>query len=523
MSTSTAPLFFPEALQSPGLWTALGKTHGLTRKDFEWFSHLQLSTHESRNQQTPPMLAEKVLVSTGTLSLPLAGCFVLSSTPDDKGEILYTPYAGIKKFDSRTALSRQIKSKLDSAGEDHDLLAFMSLSARKTLAAATDIKVTFKTIAGDVFEDQRADIENSQRSNNQAMIDELQKLPTLNALLDTVLDELLKADFPGLDQRRTQVSFYAETANNLADAQSSKSRQLTHSMSLSEAALSYYRHQRWPIGQRAEYSHPQRKALAADQQRWETAIKRAANDLISRLSSQLQRYWNQASADGATRRAFVSRAIGEKARAELLLKREDQVITPEQSRALDPLINPTTGTSTTLTVETVRLWEYQANYVELAGSLMISQDSSNAFLYTPAHGLQVLKDYQDLKATLQKKSMVAGHDDELYELLSLEERQRFIGFDQPQVSGAVVSGSVFTTLFETVITKQLQNMEYAFQVLRHSDGAVNIQAYFDKALDIRSMIGEQLLTLETQGRWSTRPVLSGEQPSMVLGTRRRVS
>ncbi|HEF4759985.1 TPA: hypothetical protein SAN82_002415 [Pseudomonas putida] len=504
MSTPSTPLYFPEALQSPGRWTELGKAHGLNERDFEWFSHLKLASHASRNQQTPPMLAEKILVTTGTLTVPLAGCFVLSTTPDDKGEILYTPYAGIKKFDSRTALSEHLNKQLDSAGEDHDLLAFMSLSARKTLAEATDIRLTFETIEGEIFEDQRSVIENNQRSNDQAVVDELKKLPALNVLLDTVLDGLLKADFPGLDQRRTQVSFYA-------------GKQMTHSMTLTEALLWYYRHQRWPVGQRVEFAHPQRQALNDDQQRWEVAIKNAAEDLTSRLSSQLQLYWNEASVDGATRRVFLASAVLEKARADLLLKREAEIITAEQSRALGSLIKPPTGSPTTLTLETIRLWEHEPNYVELAGSLMISQGSSNAFLYTPANGLQVLMDYLDLKATLRKKSMVAGHDDELYDLMSLEERDLFIGFDEPQVSGAVISGSVFTTLFEAIITKQQQNLEYAFQVFRRSDGTVNIQAYCDKALDIRSLISEKLLVLETDGRWSTRPVLSGEQPSMVLG------
>jgi hypothetical protein len=515
MSISTPPLLFPQALKSPGRWTELGKTHGLTRKDFEWFSHLKLASHALRNQQSSPMLAEKILVTCGELSLPLAGCFVLSATPDDKGEILYTPYAGIKKFDSRASLKEHVKNQLENIKEDDDLLLFMSLSARKTLAAATDVDVTFKTIDGDVFEDQRTDIETNQHTNDQAMLDELKKLPTLTALLDSVLEGLLSANFPALDQRQTQVDFYAETASG-DDSNRSTSRRWINSMSLSQAVLAYYRHQRWPTGQRPEFSHPKRVPQGNDRQRWETAVKTAADDLISQLSRQLQNYWNEASTDGATRRAFFSRAIREKARADLLIKRETEIITPEQSRALHPLMDSTSGTSTTLTLETVRLWEYQANYVELAGSLMINQDSSNAFLYTPTNGLQVLKDYQDLKRVLEHKSTVAGHDDELYDLLSLEERTRFIGFHQPQVSGAVVSGSVFETLFEAIIGKQLQNLEYAFQVFRYSDGSVDIQAFFDKALDIRAMIDEYLLTLDAQGRWSTRPALPAKQSSMVL-------
>ncbi len=91
----------------------------------------------------------------------------------------------------------------------------------------------------------------------------------------------------------------------------------------------------------------------------------------------------------------------------------------------------------------MRLWEYKANYVELAGSLMISHSPSNTFLYTPSQGLQVLKDYQDLKDTLLSKFSAAAHEDELYGLLSLDERNRFIGFNHPQVSGEVISGSIF--------------------------------------------------------------------------------
>lgn len=516
MSISPPPLLLPQALKSSGDWTELGKTYGLTRKDFEWFSHLKLASHALRNKQNPPMHAEKILVTAGKLSLPLAGCFVLSATPDDKGEILYTPYAGIKKFDSRASLKEHVTNQLENIKEDDDLLLLMSLSARKTLAAAADIEVTFKTIDGDVFEDQRTVIETNQHTNAQAMLDELKKLPTLTALLDSVLEELLKEHFPGLDQRQTQVNLYAETASGADNSNSSTPRRWINSMSLSQAVLWYYRHQRWPTGQSPEFSHPKRVAQTNDQQHWETAFKTAADDLISQLSQQLQNYWNEASTDGATRRAFFSRAIREKARAELLLKREAEIITPEQSRALHPLVDSASGTTSTLTLETVRLWEYQANYVELAGSLMINQDSSNAFLYTPAKGLLVLKDYQELKDTLEHKSTVADHDDELYDLLSLEERTRFIGFHKPQVSGAVVSGSVFETLFEAIIGKQLQNLEYAFQVFRYSDGSVDIQAFFDKALDIRAMIGGHLLTLEVQGRWSTRPALPAKQSSMVL-------
>lgn len=355
MPTPPAPLFFPEALHSPGHWNDLGKTHGLTRKDFEWFSHLELASQTLRSQQTPPMTAEKILLSTGDLkSVPLAGSFVLGLTPDDKGEILYTPYAGIKKFHSRSALTEQLQRQLNNATEDDDLLALMSLSARKTLAASTSIQMTFEAIQGDVFDDQRTVIANHQRMNEQALLNELIQLPTLTSLLDTVLDELLKPSFPGLDQGRTRLNFYS-APDGVGEQNTAPTRHWINSMSLSEAVLSYYRHQRWPTGQFLEFTHPQKKPASADRQHWETAIKTASSKLISLLSRKLKDYWDSAGTDGASRRDFFSRAIGEKARAEFLIKRETNIISPEQSQALHQLIQPTTDTSPTLSRETVRL------------------------------------------------------------------------------------------------------------------------------------------------------------------------
>lgn len=515
MSTPVTPLFFPEALTMPGLWRELGQTHGLAQEDFEWLRHIELASQALRDEQTPPMLAKEILLKVpGQESVALAGSFLLTATPDDNGVILYTPYAGIQKFTSRSVLTEHLAAQLKAANEDDELLAFMALSQRKTVVAADDIGLEYQTIEGDVFEDQRNTLSRHQQLNDQALLDELKALPSLTSLLDTLLTEQLTASFPGVDQSQTRVNFYlAATAGN-EDA-SHPARPWVNSLSLSDAVLLHYRHQRWPSGQAHEFSHPKKSPVNADQGHWETAVTTVSRKLVSLLIAKLEHYWDAASANGPSRRALFGRAIADQARVQLLLKREAAIITPEQSQDLHALVSTASRTNTSMAIETVRLWEYQANYVELAGSLMVS--ASHAFLYTPTEGLQVLKDYQDLRDTVRSKFGAAGHEDELYDLLSLDERQRFIGFDRPNVTGEAISGAIFSKLFDAIVAKQLQNAEYSLQVFRHSDGTVDIQALFDKALDIRSMINERLLKLETDGRWSTRPVLSGDQhPSMVL-------
>lgn len=509
MPATHSPLLFPETLKSPGLWDALGPIHGLSRKDFDWLAHIQLATQHLRSQQSPPMLAQRILLNIdGSPAVPLTGSFVLGATPDDRGEILYTPYGGIKKHHSGADLLEQLETRLNTPADAEQLLAFLPISRRKQFLEAGRVRVTFETITGDVFDDQQAAIAWAQRLNGEAMLVELQHLPSLNTMIEQVMDKLLQTPFSGMQQRATRVSFYLSLDSGMT-------RHWLDSMSLSDAVLMYYRNQCWPEGQSHEFSNAGKKNQPADQMHWENAVISVSGKLSALLFEQLEDYWQAPSADGSTRRDFFAQALEDQGRAELLLKRETHIIDAPQFVTLHQMIEPLPSAIRFPTIETVRMWEYPENYVELAGSLMISHD--NAYLYTPTQGLQVLKDYLDLKQTLLRKFKRAGHEDELYGLLNLEERNRFIGYDRPHVTGEVVSGEIFKVLFELIITKQRQNVDYALQVFRHSDGAVDVHALVDKALDIRTMLHEQLLTLDAGERWSTRPVLFGrDQPSWVL-------
>ncbi len=504
MSASVPPLLFAFFLDSPGLWAELGIAHTLSTQDFKWLQHVQLATQALRSQQTPPMLAHRLLLNTeDPPALPLAGCFILSRTPEDGAFLLYTPFAGLKKFDSLKALTGHLEQRLNEADEKDRLLAFLALSQRKYLLEKRGITVTCQLIDGDIFDDQRAALEHCQSLNAQALLNETLHLPALGALLETILAQLLASTMPVVNQAQTRLSFHAGTDT----ADDTGPRRWLDSITLTDAVLLYYRHGGWPADQTRVFSHPHRPAQTDDQKHWESAVKNASANLLTRLNKQMEVYWNGASADGSTRRAFFTQAIRQQALTDFVLKREAGIIDAKKCTDLLAWIEPDSVSRRIATLETVRLWEYQANFVELAGSLMFSH--TDACLYTPSQGLQVLKDYQDLKNTLLSKFSSAGHEEELYGLLSLEERQQFLGFDKPHVSGEMIAGDIFAVLLSSIITKQRQNIEYALQVFRHSEGAIDIRALFDKALDVRSMLHDRLLTLDTEGRWSTRPALSG--------------
>lgn len=506
MSTPTTPLLFPVIFDSPGLHVDLGPAHGLNSKDFDWLAHAQLATQSLRNKQTPPMLAERILLNADKQqAVPLAGSFMLSAGPDDSGVFLYTPHDGVKKFADRQALTDALQTRLDNATENDDLLAFLSVSLRKELVEKRGITLTCETIEGDVFEDQQAAIGESLDRSARDLLDELKRLPSLATLLEKILDELLEAHFGAVQQSLTRVGFYSVT--------SSDGKQWVDSLPLSEALLLHFHRQGWPHGQTVEFTHPARSVSEDDQSAWTHAIESASGKLTMLLFRQLEIYWNGASFEGSPRRTFFSQTVQGQARADLMIKRETQILSASEFDALHSLVREPTVAVRRPTFETVCLSEDTA-CVELAGSLMINHDK--AYLYTPSQGLQILTDYADLKQTLTAKLRAAGHEDELYGLMNLQERNRYLGFANAQVSGENIGGEIMTTLFEAILTKQRQNVEFVLQRFRQSARTTDIHALFDKALDIRSMIHDRLLKLDVNQRWSTRPLFTSTPPSSLV-------
>lgn len=247
-------------------------------------------------------------------------------------------------------------------------------------------------------------------------------------------------------------------------------------------------------------------------------MKDIAGSLTLSLKFHLDTFWNTEVKPGQSRLTFFAQAMSDKSRMDLLFKRQEKIITAQQSQELSALYLPDSTLrkkhKDPLHIEKVRIWEHYPHYVELASTLMIS--NSSAYLYTQSAGLQLLEDYSSLHKALQAMAKAAGHENELYASLTLEERHRFIGFDHPQISGTPVLGAVFQEIVEDIANKQLQNMEYALGIYRRSEGAVDIDALLDHALDIRAMLDNRLLILDASGRWSTRPVASDKQrPSTV--------
>ncbi|OPA84995.1 hypothetical protein BFW87_28090 [Pseudomonas fluorescens] len=517
MTSVSPPYFFKEFHQpvrrkQP---TPRERALGLTLKDLDWLDTLYYATDDARQDSVArsfAMVVEQMTLELADKStLALAGAFLMSPSPDDNKALLYTPYGGIEVFNSRATLLSSITSRLKNNSQRIDLLYFLSINQHKKFTLDTEFSLTTATIPGAVFEAQQKTIEASQQRNVQDMLDALRTTPSLPSMLETLLGIMARSFFPGLDQRDTRVNSF----NASSEGHARGVDQWLTSATLSETLLQYYLDQAWPAGQARTFTNPKHitagfsaNARQQDREQWESLVEQTAGILSKLLGSLLKTWWNEDIGHGQSRQALFAQVMSEKFRADLLFKHQGDIVSAEESQHLLAVFLPDQAARTAwrapLRIEKVSIHAPYQHYVELAATLMISD--THAYLYTQTRGLQVLKDLADLNDTLLSMLKAAGHQDELLNYLSLEERSLYIAMDAVQVSGRAVHGSVFGSMVEDIAAKQLANLEHALGLFRRSGGAVDLEALLDCALDVRAMLDSRLLSMDAAGRWSLHPV-----------------
>ncbi|AKS04892.1 dermonecrotic toxin domain-containing protein [Pseudomonas trivialis] len=499
---------------------------GLTLKDLEWLMTIYTASDAARQSREPPMAVEKLVIERpGQSAIPLAGVFMMSPSPDDKKALLYSPYGGIEVFDNRATAITEVIKRLTNKVLRVDFVSFLSINQRQEFSFDSTFTLTAAPVTGIVFVDQEQTIEASQKHNVQRMLEELRKIPTLPSMLDTLLGIMARPYFPKLDQQQTLVNTFLVPVQDSGHAIT----RWVGSATLNETLLQYYLNQGWPANQTRAFTHPKHDtsamtaiALKQDLEHWEHVVVQAAAVFSMLLSSLLQTWWNEDIGGNQSRMDLFAQVMSDTFRADLLLKRQNDILTSEEAHRLRAVFLPDKASRSAwhapLRIEKVSIHAPYQHYVELAATLLISD--AHAYLYTQTRGLQVLKDLDDLKDVLLSMLKAAGHEDELLNFLSLDERSLYLGMDAVHVSGLPVAESVFGGMVKDIASKQLSNMDHALALFRRSDGAADLAALLDCALDLRHMLDHRLLALEAEGRWSLHPATSGNgRPSTVQAER----
>ncbi|UWF46806.1 hypothetical protein NYP20_15755 [Pseudomonas sp. N3-W] len=509
MTDLPLPYFFDEAeaassRKQPG---EREKALNFTLDDLKWLKAVYLATHAARAAHTPGMRVDRLgLTPAGQSAIHLAGAFAMSK-PDAGEVVLYTPWKGLTKFADMADLKASLKQWLGTPAGRRELLCHLSIEQRGAVPAAAQTSVSTQQIDGAVFQDQEFVLQDNQRQNAALMLDELLKAPTLNSLLDDTLNNALGRRYPTLDRQRTRLESYI----TLASSDAVGNRRSVSSLSLHEAVLYYYLTNHWPQGDVREFSHPVQGASSQTHTlAWESAIKEIAQSLTPHLQSLLETFWNGTMKHGQSRSEFFAQCLCDRYSLELLLKRQQNILSAEEFATLRNVTlagtdnAPVSGNPRR--IDRVCITELYRTGLALAGTLMIDTHENSAFIYSPTRGIEANHDLAAIKATVSAMMTAEGHEDNLLNALAHEERDRFLAIpaqEQVVVAEPIV-GSVFQQLMADILAKQGQNLRYGLRRYRESEGSLDAYALIDNILDVRALIDPGLLTVNVQGRWSTR-------------------
>lgn len=507
MTATPLPYFFDEAslasnAKQPG---EREKALGFTTADLKWLKAVYLATQAARGAHVPGMQVDRLML---TPTIALAGAFAMSR-PDDGEVTLYTPWKGLIKFADMADLKAKVLQWLDAAAGKRELLRYLSIEQRRTVLAAGTLTLTTEPIDGAVLQDQETIIVANQQHNLTAMLGELLKTPSLRTMIDDSLKMTLARHFPTLDQRHTRLdSLGAPMSPGIGSADN---RPRLSSLSLSEAVLHYYLTNQWPEADLRVFKNPAHGASSdADHQAWESATKDIAQSFTPHLRSQLETFWNSPMNSGQSRADFFAQNLQDSYCVELLLKRQQGVLTTEEYLQLMNVNLAGTAdapaTGYTVRIDKVLVMPPLRPPMALAATLMIGISDTATFLYHQARGIETNGNLAGIKNTLQAMMNSEGHDDNLLNVLAHEERGQFILLEPHErlITGEAIAGPVFAQLMADIRAKQLSNLGYALSRYRESAGTLEPHALLDNALDVRGLIDQRLRSIEANGRWSTR-------------------
>ncbi|MHC8289151.1 dermonecrotic toxin domain-containing protein [Pseudomonas sp. XS1P51] len=527
MNTPSLPYFFPETLPLRAQLTERQLARHFTLPDLDWLDAVYLENHTARIALDAPMTVETIfLPPKGATAIELAGAFLMSPAPDG-GAFLYTPSRGLEKFDNPQTLKSELVKWLKTPTQATELLRYLSISQRNQFSPADEFMLGTRVIQRAVFEEQQRIITRNQLQNAQDLLNELVELPSITSMIEHYLNSELAEQFPGMDHRETRVNSFATEKTSDASNASASSAQPVSSQSLSETVLAYYVSNAWPTGQTREFINPERtlepdsaSSKVNDNLLWERSVPGLAAGLAEHLKNRLTAFWQHTLTTGQSRQELFADAMRDKYSASLLDQRQQTNLSAQQHQELMALLMDDAKTgehhSKPMGIEKVRLTELGKQSIDLCSALIIStpeEPQNHAFLYTQAQGLQVFYNVAEVKTDLLKTLKTIGKRDELLKSVARSERTTLLGFGSPNIVTSPVSGSVFRDMQQDIAKKQVQNLDYALGLYRRSKGTIDIDALIDNVLDVRAMVDNQLLTLNSQGRWSTRLASSWSESS----------
>lgn len=455
----------------------------------------------------------------------LAGCFVVTPGSSTLRIFMYAPVRGLEIFATELELTSVLEQRLSNPLLREDLLRFTLIEDRASLIAAKPLNIRLQAVYGNVFADCAQAVFDTRRHNLEGLDRHLAMFPSLRQVLNDGLKEQLDLSFQGMDLLPSSVvvdSFeqpvppealaVGTASNQVVSITASAAPQRVSSMSLSDAALLYYTNDGWPNSQTRWYHSPTVRVADLSKlldKQMQALVKSVTQGLEAKMKAITAAFWSY-SFNGLSLRTWGIQVIGDRFFNELLHARHKGVITREQFAgfkvpyALDPM----PGAYWCSNWKAVKLSLTDSNNVliEFAGlfNAYLPGSSGEVFLCCHSRGMERFAKRTELTGALRERLRPLDDEGSLMSHVSLDQQAIFEQLQNRnlKVGVSVIDQNLFENVLQTIVDKQSRDIGYL--LVKAKERAADLDATIDQALDVRVLLDPQLLSLGSQGRWSTR-------------------
>ena len=523
MSDRPSVYYLSQAMELRAPLSALEKSLRIKTTDRNWLRNLFLASHAARQALDTPMSVDKLLiVAQGSAPADLAGAFLVSGPPGHR-VFLCTPAFGLEPFDSRELALEKLLERLNQASQRDELLRFVAFRIKAAIDNDPTPILVSEPIPGVVLIDRRQSIERYLDDNLQNLYDELLRLPTLKSLLNRLFKSELSKRLPQISLEALRVICHEQPDPDERTA--TRPLREVSTRLLSETLLEHYNRGAWPEGQRRTFSAPGYSSSVTDTVVWEDMLASLSGQLYNHLESALRAFWKEPLDNAQSRQDLFIDAMGTRFRAELLQQEQDwNMISPEDFYLLCGFYPLDVSRLQKLTLHTLSVKTEELTGI-LANAFVVHADRLQhpRFFFYGAGRLLTFNSEPSLLVSVRALLEDMNQSDDLRNGLSLRERASLKAPQTLEVALAAGNPEIFKELFNYLVAKQLDNVAYVLTRYRNSNGALDLAAAFEQALDVRAMIAPHLVALAPQGRWSPRLDLSPSERSVTHGFKRTLT
>ena len=429
-----------------------------------------------------------------------AGALLLrDNNPPGHDVWLFALPGTLQRFASESALRQALEQQLDDPGQRNDVLRFTPVDVRSSLSKTGGLTLETRRLPSPVMQQASQTISDFLASCRASTLASLISAPSLHSVLDAQLHSALAREYPDrqLDIHKIWLRRHQRPEHPTQEGQITTA-------TLSFTALDFYRTGELPAAQSREFLGLPVDDASAVETRLVRVISSALKDLPVRLQSSLKAWWQDAGAAQLSPADYSVARLGDLFYHQAIQALHDQQITGEQFGHLQQVV---AGVNDNAQVQAARLSVFDPNKGEVALSglfcIFFPKQSGPVFSFGAVQGL-IRHDNRDrFKSWLLSSLRAPERFASIARYIALDQRELLSTMAGLRLSVENIAGDVFAVCAQSIHARQSSDLNFLLRQFRAGRVAL---AAIDHALDVRGVIDQAMLALQSGGRWSSRYV-----------------